>query len=116
MSSDRSGRESLRKYAEVQKDFRDAFADLAKECEGFVGHSQTFRSWFGLLVSRFGFENLDAGFKMLIHMDLSVSKDADLTPKFLEFLDALKKIRSLHDELEGLQTQDIRPDIPMVTA
>jgi hypothetical protein len=81
-----------------------------------VGHSQTFRSWFGLLVSRFGFENLDAGFKMLIHMDLSVSKDTDLAPKFAKFLDVLKRIDNLERELEDLQKQGIKPEVLTVTA
>jgi hypothetical protein len=109
----------LRSYSDVQRDFYAAFEDLARKCEGFLGHSQTFRVWFGLVVSRYGLENLDlalAGFKIMTHTNLSFSKDVDLAPKFMEFMGTLKKIRGLHDELEVLQAQGIRPDLPVVTA
>lgn len=109
---------AMRTYAEVQKDFRDAFADLAKECEGFVGHSQTFRSWFGLVVSRFGLENLDvamAGFRIMFHTDLSFSKDIDLAPRFIEFMATLKRIDNLEKELEAFMVQGIKPEVLTVT-
>lgn len=106
----------MRSYSDVQKDFYAAFQDLARQCEGFLGHSQTFRSLFELLVSRYGLENLDAGFKMSVHMDFSVVKQIDLAPKISEFLDTLRRIRALHDELEALQAQGIRPDIQVATA
>lgn len=106
----------MRNYSDVQTDFYAAFQDLARQCEGFMGHSQTFRSLFELLVSRFGLENLDAGFKMLIHMDLSVSKDTDLAAKFANFLDVLKRIDNLEKELQTLRAQGIKPEVLTVRA
>jgi hypothetical protein len=109
----------LRSYADVQKDFYSAFQDLARQCEGFLGHSQTLRSWFRLVVYRYGLTNLDldlSAFKILIHTELSFSKDVELAPKFVEFLASLKRIDSLEKELEALQAQGVKPEVLTVTA
>lgn len=106
----------MRNYSDVQTDFYAAFQDLARQCEG---HGQIFRTWFALVVSHFGLSNLDvalAGFKIMVHTDLSFSKDIDLVRRFIEFMTTLKRIDNLEKELETLRERGIRPDLQVVTA
>jgi hypothetical protein len=98
----------VRSYSEVQKEYYATFQELARQCEAFLGHAQTFRSWLQIVICHYGLGNLDlalSGFKILAHTDLANSKDSELLPKFQEFIQTLKKIDSLGKELEVLAAQ-----------
>jgi hypothetical protein len=107
----------MRSYSEVEKDYYAAFQELATQCKVFLGHRETFRSWLEILLYHHGLSNLDLAlnrFKILVHMDLSFSRDSELFPKFQEFVLTLKHIDSLNKELEALTVQSVRQEPLMI--
>jgi hypothetical protein len=99
-----------RTYGDIRAEFYLAFEELAKACEPFLGHDQTFRDWLITVFSRYGVREMRtilAAWPVLAHSEFALSKDSDLLPKFPAVLLSLKRIEALSKELEEARREGL---------